>query len=198
MLVNITDPDDSESHFVRVEETHVGKGVFAERSYPATAIVGEIKGRLVTGDQVTTEYTFDFENDLQLEPASPFRYVNHSCEPNCEFEIVDLPVEGNNVNRRAMYLIALENILPGQQFTISYNWPASAAIECHCGSDNCIGWIVCESELDQVMDAIEEQEDYDDQSEDYDDQFELQGPIESQELDEEPEASWTENCQPSN
>lgn len=152
MLFDITEDDDSELHYVRIEETHVGKGVFATRPYPTSVIVGEIKGKLVHESEATSEYTFDFENGLQLEPFAPFRFVNHSCEPNCEFTILDHPVADSEEMHRGLFLVAIRDIFPGDELSISYNWPASAAIECHCGSDNCVGWIVCETEIDQVMD----------------------------------------------
>ena len=151
MLVDVSGDEEPEGHFVRVSDTLVGKGVFAERAYPETAIIGEIKGDIVPGSEQGSEYTFDFEDGMQLEPYSPFRFVNHSCEPNCEFEILD---EGSD--RRALFLIAIRDIRQGEEFSISYNWPASCAIECHCGSDNCVGWIVCESEIDQVIDRYED------------------------------------------
>ena len=157
MLFDITEDDDTEVHYVRIEETHVGKGVFAVKNYPATAIVGEIKGKLVSESEVSTEYTYDFEDGLQLEPSAPFRFVNHSCEPNCEFVILDHPVDGSEAPHRGLFLVAIQDILPEDEFSISYNWPASAAIECHCGSDNCVGWIVCETEIDQVMDEFEDE-----------------------------------------
>ena len=151
MLVDISEDDDNEEHFVRVEETHVGKGVFAVRPYPESAIVGEIKGEIVTEPKESTEYTFDFENGSQLEPFEPFRFVNHSCDPNCEFDILEEPEANGSPARRKLFLIAIRNILPEEELTISYNWPASHAIECHCQSENCVGWIVCESEIDQLM-----------------------------------------------
>lgn len=156
MLVEITEEHDSECHFVRVEETHVGKGVFAIRPYPNTAIIGEIKGDLVSEENTSSEYTFDFENGLQLEPFAPFRFVNHSCDPNCEFEILEEPGCENSKSQRKLFLIARRDIFPNEELTISYNWPASAAIECHCQSENCVGWIVCETEIDQIIDRYDD------------------------------------------
>lgn len=144
------DPE-QEPEFVFVEETHVGKGVFVLRDYPATAVVGEITGEISDGSDCSSEYTFDFENGLQLEPDEPFKYVNHSCDPNCEFQILEEAGPNDEPGPRRLYLIALRTIRSGEELTISYNWPASCAIECHCNSPNCVGWIVCETELDQVV-----------------------------------------------
>ena len=136
---------------VFVEETHVGKGVFSLRDYPATAIIGEITGSIIDGSASSSEYTFDYEGGMQLEPDAPFKYVNHSCDPNCEFEILDVPGLNGEPDSRRLYLIATRIIRSGEEFTISYNWPASCAIECHCNSPNCVGWIVCETEIDQIV-----------------------------------------------
>ncbi len=71
---------------VRIGETPVGKGVFSERSYPLHAIIGEITGKLVTESANGSQYAFEIDDRTQLEPDAPFRYLNHSCEPNCEFD----------------------------------------------------------------------------------------------------------------
>ncbi len=155
MLINVADENEPENHFVRVDETHVGKGVFATRPYPESAIVGEITGDLVKEPTGSTEYSFDFEHGWQLEPYEPFRYLNHSCDPNCEFDILDEPGP-NGKNRRALFVYAIRPILPDEELTIAYNWPASCAIECHCQSENCVGWIVCETEIDQIADREED------------------------------------------
>ena len=160
MLFDITEPEETEPNQVRVLETHVGKGVFAVRPYPPTAIIGQITGD-ITLNPTEPEYTFDFENGYSLEPYAPFRFVNHSCDPNCEFEILDVPETDDEPAQRNLYLIAVKEIQPEEQLTISYNWPADCAIECHCESENCVGWIVCETEIDQIIDR-------------YDDDFELE------------------------
>ena len=76
----------SKSKSVRVGWTRVGKGVFARRSYPATAVVGEITGEIIDDANYSSEYCFDMGDGLHLEPVAPFRFVNHSCVPNCEFD----------------------------------------------------------------------------------------------------------------
>lgn len=151
-LFDIADQHDTEPQTVRVLDTNVGKGVFAVQNYPATAIIGEIAGRLFQDGDESDEYTFDYENGWQLEPDEPFRYVNHSCDPNCEFAILDQPSPDGGEDDRHLFLFALRNIRADEELTISYNWPASAAIRCECGSENCVGWIVCETEFSQIFD----------------------------------------------
>ena len=77
-----------------------------------------------------------------------FRYLNHSCEPNCEFDWFN--VDGSNGDVAPLYLIALRDIWPNEELTIDYNWPAISAIPCHCAAASCRGWIVSFDELDSL------------------------------------------------
>jgi SET domain-containing protein len=152
MTLYSSDPDDRETpEHVRVSDTIVGKGVFATRPYPATAIVGKITGKRIVDEHYESEHTFEFGSGVQLEPAAPFRFLNHSCEPNCEFDLIDEfdpdvfgPMLAN------LYVVALRNIQPDEELTIDYNWPATSAIPCMCGAESCRGWVVAEYELEKV------------------------------------------------
>jgi hypothetical protein len=147
---DISEPEDSASELVRVLDTHIGKGVFTVRAYPATAIIGQITGTLMEDSVQGSEYTFEFDEGLQLEPDAPFRYVNHSCDPNCEFELLEIPAVDAEPARLNLFLVAIRNIPMNEQLTINYNWSAECAIPCECGSDECIGWVVCKDELEQI------------------------------------------------
>ena len=134
---------------VRIARTKTGKGVFALKRILPCAVIGEIQGKLISEPHYTSDYCFDFEDGRQLEPTAPFRFVNHSCSPNCTFELCDIPNNDGSKTRR-LYLFALKEIRPGEQLTIEYNWPANAAIPCRCGEPDCRGWIVDPSELDRL------------------------------------------------
>ena len=142
----------SSPDYVRVLDTHVGKGVYAVRSYPATAVIGEIKGELMDDPKHGTEYTFEAPDGLQLEPDAPFRFINHGCDPNCEFEWIEESEEESSVDgsqaSTGLYLSALRNIDAGEQLTIDYNWPATYAIRCQCKQARCRGWVVSVDELE--------------------------------------------------
>ena len=130
---------------VRIDETPMGKGVFAKRCYPATAVIGEITGEIIIDCLDGSSYSFEIDDRTQLEPDAPFRYLNHSCQPNCEFDwFEDDSTEGVVA---PLYLLALQDIWPGEELTIDYNWPASGAIPCHCLAASCRGWIVSLDEL---------------------------------------------------
>ena len=151
--LNADEADCSNPEYVRVLETHVGKGVYVVRPYPASSIIGEIKGKLTDDPNHGTEYTFDTNNGQQLEPFEPFRYVNHSCEPNCEFDWLENPGKGRKTWKSGLYLFAIRDIQPGEQLTIAYNWPAASAIPCQCLEPTCRGWIVAKEELSQVVES---------------------------------------------
>jgi len=139
---------------VRIGSTPVGWGVFARRPYPDAAIIGEIVGEVSNDPDHASDYCFDIGDGFQLEPDPPFRFVNHSCEPNCEFDWIDDEAESDKGDdlpfSRRVYLIAVRSIEPGEELTIDYNWPADAAIPCNCQAPSCRGWIVDETELSEV------------------------------------------------
>lgn len=133
---------------IRISACNTGLGIFATRPYPESAVIGEITGEILTRSH-GSNYSFDLENGQQLEPYEPFRYVNHCCDPNCEFDWIEETGESGQTRIR-LYLIALRNIDTDEQFTIDYNWPASYAIQCDCQSSLCRGWVVAEAELDKL------------------------------------------------
>ncbi len=144
---------DPEPEFVRVRETHIGKAVYSVRSYPATAVIGEIKGRINEDFSNSDEYTFEFDERRQLEPEPPFRFLNHSCNPNCEFDLFDQPATDDHPAKTSLLLVATRTIQPDEPLTIDYNWPAAYAIRCECREPECRGWVVAQDELSHVTAA---------------------------------------------
>ena len=136
---------------VRIGRTPVGKGIFARKRYPTTAIIGEILGEVIDDPDYESRYCMDIGGGRTLEPDPPFCYVNHSCEPNCEFDWFDLTPPGSEQIYRHVFLIALCEIKPGDELTIDYNWAADVAIPCRCGAASCIGWIVDRRQLASIL-----------------------------------------------
>jgi hypothetical protein len=136
---------------VRVGRARTGKGVFARMYYRADCVIGEIQGELIDDPDYGSDYCLDLEDGRQLEPMPPFRFLNHSCRPNCEFDFFDLADEPNACVRRRVFLLALCNIADGDELTIDYNWAAESAIPCRCQAPNCRRWIVRASQLPRVL-----------------------------------------------
>ncbi len=132
----------SDADSIRVGMTRVGKGIFARRSYPKSAIVGEITGEFIDDENYGSEYCFEVGEGLRLEPLPPFRFVNHSCEENCEFDYLVGSQQFGSERCIQVYLCALRDIERGEELTIDYNWSAAHAIPCHCQTASCRGWIM--------------------------------------------------------
>ena len=137
---------------IRIEETPVGKGVFAQRAIAADVVVGEILGEVLDDHPEDSSYCMELQSGRLLEPGPPLRFLNHSCEPNCELfywvdEESDEPVEDR------LWLQTLRKIPAGEEMTIDYCWPADAAIRCRCEAASCRGWIVDPDEFDQLSES---------------------------------------------
>lgn len=134
---------------IRIEDTPVGKGVFAERKLGEDVVLGEIFGEILDDHPEDSSYCMELQSGRLLEPEPPLRFVNHSCEPNCElFYWVD--EESDEPGEDRLWLQTLRKIEPGEELTIDYCWPADAAIRCRCQSSACRGWIVDPDEFDQL------------------------------------------------
>ncbi len=149
-LFDINTDENLQPEYVKVLDAGVGKGVFAARPYPNKSVIGEITGDLVKDHFQHTNYTFEAIDGYQIEPYEPFRYLNHSCQPNCDFEWLDHPGGNHGEKKAGLYLIAIRDILCEEQFTIDYRWPAAFAIQCQCKEPLCRGWVVDISELDKL------------------------------------------------
>lgn len=135
---------------VRVGRSRTGKGVFARRRYQPYETVGEILGELIHDAEYGSDYCFHLGDNTFLEPQAPFRFINHSCDPNCEFDWVDVPGDGVTTGRKRLFLFAMGDIRPDDELTIEYNWSAAGAIPCRCGSEVCRGWVVDAAEMEQL------------------------------------------------
>ncbi|MBQ3351205.1 MAG: SET domain-containing protein-lysine N-methyltransferase [Thermoguttaceae bacterium] len=135
---------------IKLGDTPYGLGVFASKKIKGGMPIGKIEGEFHPDKKYDSEYAMSF-NDGALEPEEPYRFVNHSCEPNCE--LVELVVADQNSGKvfHELWIYALTDIKRGEQLTLDYAWPYTDAIECQCGSPNCRGWIVAANEVEKVV-----------------------------------------------
>lgn len=131
---------------VRVQQTNVGRGVFADRTFIADELVAELPGRIIDDADYRSAYCIDLGGNFSLEPDAPFSFLNHACSPNCELHCVDAENEAG----AAIELVTIRPIAIGEELTIDYAWPAESAIRCGCNSEQCRGWVVDAEQLDQV------------------------------------------------
>lgn len=133
------------SRNIRVGDNHLGRAVYAAKAFVPGDRVGIVRGTVIDDPEHSSTYSIDLGGVYSLEPAAPFRFLNHSCSPNCELVLVDPP----RPNRRGLLQCVVEvrkRIKPGDELTIDYSWPADSAIPCGCGSRWCRGWIVSKRE----------------------------------------------------
>lgn len=135
---------------VLIGRTRVGKGIFAGHRFPNNAIIGEITGEILCDENYGSDYCFDLGDNRYLEPIAPFRFVNHCCEPNCEFDYFEW-CEPDAAPHVRVFLLAIRDIMEGEELTIDYHWPATHAIRCRCQASTCRGWVVSEKFLSQVV-----------------------------------------------
>jgi len=133
---------------VVVKTSDLGMAVYACRHFQADVNIGEITGTVIDDPDYGSEYCMTAGEGQSLEAAAPFRFLNHSCNPNCELIIW----EGDTPADWELCLHSIRPIEPGDQLTIDYAWSVDAAIPCLCRSEKCRGWIVNESEL-HLIDA---------------------------------------------
>jgi len=93
-----------------------GLGLFARVAIAKKALVLEYTGKKIptkTADELNTRYLFEIDDEWTIDGAArtnTARYINHSCDPNCEAEIDD----------GRIFLYALRNIAPGEELTFDY------------------------------------------------------------------------------
>lgn len=134
-----------------------GKGAFAIKTIRKGTRVVEYVGESITPAESDLRYddtkvkkdhhTFLFAVDSRKVIDATFggnesRFINHSCDPNCEAVIED----------RRVYIEALRTIRKGEELAYDYNYertPKTTKADeklyaCRCGSSECRGTILSE------------------------------------------------------
>lgn len=135
---------------MEVRRTRHGRGAFALIGFAEEDVIQRVRGRITDDDSTDPRYIMEMDNDLFLLPHAPFRFLNHSCEPNCQIFMYEEDEVDPRTNSRPLYLGAVRPIRRGEELTIDYKWPAFFAIPCQCGTPSCRGWIVDREELDLI------------------------------------------------
>ena len=132
---------------IKVRESGVhGRGVYATRFIPEGTRIIEYTGQRVSwqaaADDENDPHTFIFglENGEVIDPTidgNDARWINHSCEPNCE------AIEEDD----RIFIYTTRDIEAGEELFYDYALEIDEAITgeskkkfaCHCGSSNCRG-----------------------------------------------------------
>jgi uncharacterized protein len=135
---------------VRVGPSSHGFGVFSLRSFAVHEVLGPIQGKIIDDPAYESDYCMELGEHSALEPGPPFRYVNHSCHPNCALVEIEEEDRADGNGSSSLWLEVEAEIAPGEQVTIDYAWPARTATPCTCGCPDCRKWIVAADELDRM------------------------------------------------
>ncbi|KAF2867167.1 hypothetical protein BDV95DRAFT_185746 [Massariosphaeria phaeospora] len=127
-----------------------GFGVRAMRTFEPHQIIVEYAGEIITQNECERRmkqvykkdkcyYLMSFDNKMIIDATrgTIARFVNHSCEPNCE--MIKWTVSGEP--RMALFA-GSRGIMTGDELTYDYNFdPFSSKNiqECRCGAKNCRG-----------------------------------------------------------
>ena len=124
----VADKLEPSSVAVKSQGTLHGNGVFAEQEFREGDFIGFFEGEEVSS---RTGISVQFGKDFYVDPFSPFRNLNHSCDANAFF--------------RGRNLYARKKIDKGQEITIDYNcseFELSEPFQCKCGiKEACVGTI---------------------------------------------------------
>jgi hypothetical protein len=146
-------------YLVRRSRIH-GRGVYAARRIRKGTRIVEYLGECITHEQADDRYsargqdnghTFLFVVDERTVidagvDGNDARYINHSCDPNC-----DTVIEGGRV-----FIEALRGIEPGEELGYEYGltWESTdppeelANYDCRCGARRCRGTMLAEEPED--------------------------------------------------
>jgi hypothetical protein len=140
---------------VRVAPAAHGQGLYAEKPFRRGQVLGQIRGRIITDPEYTSRYCMELGNGQMIEPECSFRYMNHSCDPNCELMYYDPETltEDQDHLRDKLFVQTRRKITFGEELTIDYAWPADHALQCGCAAKKCRGWIVDPDELHLVLEG---------------------------------------------
>lgn len=127
-----------------IKVTDCGFGVITTRDLPEATLLIVYGGRVITTEDFEAlphemqHYPYQVAPDLFIGPVNSDdvgigERINHSCNPNAGFQ-------------GAIHLIAMRDIIAGEEVTIDYATCVSAnedafTMNCVCGSSNCRGVI---------------------------------------------------------
>lgn len=101
---------------VQVKKSRTGLGLFAAEPIKKDEFVIEYTGEIISTEEADRrggEYLFEISSRRTIDGkgrGNIARYINHSCEPNCETEI----------RNGRVYVFAIRDIEPDEELTYDY------------------------------------------------------------------------------
>tara|TARA_Y100001935_G_C17186912_1_gene448038 strand:+ start:25 stop:522 length:498 start_codon:yes stop_codon:yes gene_type:complete len=102
-------------------------------------------------EETGSVYIFELNKKYDIDGSPLYnkaRYINHSCDPNCEVDIV------NN----EIWISSIKKIKKGEELSYDYGFEFDKDDfkdhTCKCGSKNCIGYIISSDDWDKYLKYI--------------------------------------------
>ncbi|MFA5259796.1 MAG: SET domain-containing protein-lysine N-methyltransferase [Candidatus Omnitrophota bacterium] len=140
---------------VKTSRIH-NKGIYAKKFIPAGTRIIEYVGEKISKAESQRRadiplerhkknrkngavYIFDLNKKQDIDGDVLYntaRFINHSCDPNCEAEII----------RGHIWILSLKDIQLGEEITYNYGYDFDEYEDhrCNCGSKRCVGYILDE------------------------------------------------------
>ncbi|OQA67410.1 MAG: SET domain protein [Candidatus Diapherotrites archaeon ADurb.Bin253] len=139
-------------YIVRNSKVH-GKGVFARKDIPKGTKIIEYVGNIVSSKEglriyeeqlkksketgVGAVYIFQLNRKQDIDgdvPWNPAKYINHSCNPNCKYKIIN-----NHI-----WIFSIRDIKKGEELNYDYDYDLDNYQDhlCKCNSKDCLGFII--------------------------------------------------------
>lgn len=115
------------------------RGVFAACDIKKGIRVIEYTGKKLTLAQVArskSDYLFQLNSKVHIDGKNTARYINHSCDPNCEVDI----------SKGQIWIKTIREIKKGEELVYSYSYDLEESKDypCGCGVKKCVGYILAE------------------------------------------------------
>jgi uncharacterized protein len=160
-----------------------GRGLFAARDIPAGTRLLEYAGeripkaeslrRCQAGNVYIIALDDEWDLDGSVEP-NPARFINHSCQPNCEavleeevtLAMADTPAPADGefacegvTTESHIFIDAVRAISAGEEISFNYGYDLIDYREhpCRCGAAHCVGYIVAEEFFPSLSKRIQRQ-----------------------------------------
>ena len=108
--------------------------------------------KYLNSEKTGSVYIFELNNKYDIDGAFSYnkaRYINHSCNPNCEVEIT----------KNKIWIVSIKNIKKGEELSYDYGYSFDKDDYkdhiCKCGSKKCIGYIISSDEWPKFIKHIQ-------------------------------------------
>jgi len=140
------------NEFVKIRNSKIhGSGGFAKKDIRKGTKIIEYLGKKISNkdsEKISRKKgVFIFELDKKWDidgdvPGNSAKFINHSCEPNCNFEI----------RKGEIWIKAKKDIRKGEELSYNYGFDLENHQDhlCKCGTNSCVGFILAKEHWKKI------------------------------------------------